>query len=101
LAVGTPAIEKRNYALTRRCMEKLREIDWPSVTPVENERRGATVAIPSRDAGGLSQALMQRDIVTSHRDDNVRASFHFYNDFDDVDTFITEMQTLRQSFSPR
>jgi selenocysteine lyase/cysteine desulfurase len=100
LAVGTPAVEKRNYELTQRCMRRLEEIGWPSVTPVQNERRGATVAVPSRDSGGLSKALMKRDIVTSHRDDNVRASFHFYNDADDVESFIAAMKDLRGSFSP-
>src|ERR1700723_2600992 len=39
LAVGTPAIEKRNFALTRRCMERLQEIGWPSITPTQDERR--------------------------------------------------------------
>src|SRR6202051_1208958 len=101
LAVGTPAIEKRNYALTRRCMQRLEEIGWPSITPLQDERRGATVAVPSRDSGGLSKELMKRDIVTSHRDDNVRASFHFYNDQDDVESFIAAMKDLRGSFSPR
>jgi selenocysteine lyase/cysteine desulfurase len=101
LGVGTPAIEKRNYALTRRCMQRLEEIGWPSVTPVQNERRGATVAIPSRDSGGLAKELMKRDIVTSHRDDNVRASFHFYNNEDDVESFIGAMKDLRGSYSPR
>jgi selenocysteine lyase/cysteine desulfurase len=101
LAVGTPAIEARNIALTRRCMQRLEEIGWPSVTPVPNERRGATVAVPSRDSGGLSKELMKRDIVTSHRDDNVRASFHFYNNEDDVEAFIAAMKDLRGSFSPR
>ena len=100
LAVGTPAVEKRNYELTQRCMRRLEEIGWPSVTPVQNARRGATVAVPSRDSGGLSKALMKRDIVTSHRDDNVRASFHFYNDADDVESFIAAMKDLRGSFSP-
>ena len=100
LAVGTPAIEKRNQALTRRCMERLREIDWPSVTPEQDARRGATVAVPSRNSGALSAELMKRDIVTSHRDDNVRASFHFYNDMDDVESFIAAMQQLRGSFGP-
>jgi selenocysteine lyase/cysteine desulfurase len=100
LAVGTPAIEKRNYALTRRCMQRLQEIGWPSITPVQNERRGATVAVPSRDCGGLSAELLRRDIVTSHRDDNVRASFHFYNDENDVESFIAAMKDLRRSFSP-
>src|ERR1700683_3587103 len=92
LAVGTPAVEKRNYALTRRCMQRLDEIGWPSITPAQNERRGATVAVPSRDSGGLSKELMQRDIVASHRDDNVRASFHFYNNEDDVEAFIAAMK---------
>jgi selenocysteine lyase/cysteine desulfurase len=101
LDVGTPAIEKRNFALTRRCMEKLVEIGWPSVTPTQDSRRGATVAIPSRDSGGLSKQLMKRDIVTSHRDNNLRASFHFYNNEADIESFVTAMKALRSDFGPR
>ena len=101
LAVGTPAIEKRNYALTRRCMQRLEEIGWPSITPADNERRGATVAVPSHDSGGLCAQLLQQGIVTSHRDGNLRASFHFYNDEDDVESFIRAMRGQRDSFAPR
>ena len=100
LAVGMPAIERRNYALTRRCMQRLEEIGWPSITPARNERRGATVAVPSRDSGRLSAELLKRDVVTSPRDDNVRASFHFYNNEDDVESFIAAMKGLRESFGP-
>src|SRR5258705_1426096 len=53
LAVGTPAIERRNYALTRLCMQRLDEIGWPSITPTQDERRGAPRARPSPDSGGL------------------------------------------------
>jgi len=101
LKVGAPAIEKRNYALTRRCMQRLEEIGWPSITPLEDARRGATVAVPSRASAQLSAELMKHDIVTSHRDDNVRASFHFYNNDDDVESFIAAMQELRGAFGPR
>src|ERR1700681_117813 len=101
LAVGTPGIEKRNYALTRRCMERLQEVGWPSITPIQDERRGATVAGPSPNSGRPSAELLKRDVVTSHRDDNVRASFHFYNDEDDVETFIAAMKDLRGSCCPR
>jgi selenocysteine lyase/cysteine desulfurase len=101
LKIGTPAIEKRNYALTRRCMQRLEEIGWPSITPAQDERRGATVAVPSHNSAGLSAELMKQDIVTSYRDDNVRASFHFYNNDDDVESFIAAMQELRSSFGPR
>ena len=101
LKVGTPAIEKRNFVLTRRCMERLEEIGWPSITPVQDARRGATVAVPSSDAARLQAELMKHDIVTSYRDDNVRASFHFYNNDDDVESFIAAMQELRGSLRPR
>jgi selenocysteine lyase/cysteine desulfurase len=100
LRVGAPAIEKRNFALTRRCMDRLEEIGWPSITPREDKRRGATVAVPSRDSARLTSELMQRDIVTSHRDNNVRASFHFYNNEDDVESFIAAMKDLRGSLGP-
>ena len=101
LDVGTPAIEKRIVALTRRCMEKMQNMGWPSVTPVDDARRGATVALASRGSAELCAKLMKRDIVTSFRDDNVRASFHFYNDEDDVESFIAAMKDLRGSFSLR
>lgn len=101
LAVGTPAIEKRVYALTRRCMQRLEEIGWPSITPTRDDRRGATVAIPSRAAAQLCTQLLKRDIVTSSRDDNVRASFHYYNNDDDIESFITAMKDMRSEFVPR
>ena len=48
--------------------------------------------VPSRDSARLIAELMRRDIVTSHRDDNVRASFHFYNNEDDVESFVAALQ---------
>jgi selenocysteine lyase/cysteine desulfurase len=101
LGVGTPAIEKRNYALTSRCMQKLEEIGWPSITPKQEGRRGATVAVPSCNSAGLTQELLKRDIVASHRDDNLRASFHFYNNDDDIESLVAAMKDLRGSFHPR
>jgi selenocysteine lyase/cysteine desulfurase len=43
---------------------------------------------------------MNRNIVISHRDGNVRASFHFYNDEDDVESFVAAMNDLRGSYRP-
>jgi selenocysteine lyase/cysteine desulfurase len=100
LGVGTPAVEKRVISLTRHCMDGLQEIGWPSVTPRQDARRGATVAVPSRDSARLSKELLKRDIVTSYRDDNVRASFHFYNNTDDVQTFLAAMKDLRRELGP-
>jgi selenocysteine lyase/cysteine desulfurase len=101
LEVGTPAIEKRIVALTRSCMEKLQDMGWPSVTPADDVRRGATVAVAARGTAELCAQLMKRDIVTSFRDDNIRASFHYYNNEDDVAAFTGAMKELRAAHGPR
>ncbi len=101
MRVGTAAIEKRVYGLTHRCIGKLAQIGWPSVTPADPLRRGATVALPSCDSGQLTTELLKLGIVTSHRDDNVRASFHFYNNDDDVDAFVAAVKGLRTALAPR
>jgi selenocysteine lyase/cysteine desulfurase len=101
LGVGTQAIERRVRSLTRRCMERLREIGWPSITPAIDERRGAMICVPSRASGPLSQELMKRNIVTSNRDDNLRVCLHFYNNDDDVDGLIEALRELRGEFAAR
>src|SRR5580704_12259635 len=101
LGVGTPAIERRVSDLTRRCMQRLEEIGWPSVTPARDDRRGATVAVPSRASAQLCAQLLKRNIVTSSRDDNVRASFHYYNNEDDVESFVAAMKDLRSEYMLR
>jgi selenocysteine lyase/cysteine desulfurase len=95
LAVGGEAVEARIMALTGRCMDRLEEIGWPSVTPKRDVRRGPTVAVPSSDADLLTKKLMQRGIVTSHRSGNIRAAFHFYNNDEDIENFVAAMTDLR------
>ncbi len=98
--VGTDAIEARVRDLTGRCMDRLSDMGWPAVTPRDDARRGAMIAVPSRDSAGLDQALAARGIVTSHRDANLRAGFHFYNDDSDIDAFIAAMADLKRDFQP-
>jgi selenocysteine lyase/cysteine desulfurase len=99
LGVGTPAIDRRIRALTKRCMERLQEIGWPSVTPAADGRRGAMLCIPSRASAQLSQTLMKRNIVVSNRDQNLRVCLHFYNNDDDVDVLIEALRELRGEFA--
>lgn len=98
--VGTDAIEERVRDLSGQCMDRLEAIGWPAVTPRDDARRGAMIAIPSRDSAGLDAALAARGIVTSHRDANLRAAFHFYNNEADIDSFIAAMTELKSEFAP-
>ena len=97
--IGTDAIEKRVRSLSGQCMDQLAKIGWPAITPRDDSRRGAMIAIPSRDSGGLAAALEKRNIVVSHRDQNLRAAFHFYNNENDIAAFINAMCELKDSFA--
>jgi selenocysteine lyase/cysteine desulfurase len=101
LETGTDAIEERVRRLSRRCMEGLSSIGWPAVTPSDDARRGPMVAIPSRDTPALFARLMEQDIVTSFRDNNIRATIHFYNTEADIDRFVAAMAGHRDRFAPQ
>jgi len=100
LEVGTDAIEQRVRELTRRCMQQLEGIGWASVTPHADERRGPMVCIPARRPERLCATLMQQDIVTSFRDNNLRATLHFYNSDADVERLINALRASRAQHHP-
>lgn len=101
LEVGSDAIEERVRALTRRCMSGLESIGWASVTPAEDERRGPMVCVPARDIAHLFATLMEQDIVSSFRDNNIRATVHFYNSEDDIDRFVAALKASRARHHPQ
>jgi selenocysteine lyase/cysteine desulfurase len=100
LEVGTDVIEQRVRELTRRCMAGLERIGWASVTPPQDERRGPMVCVPARDPERLFTTLMEQGIVASFRDNNIRATVHFYNSDDDIDHFVTALAASRARHHP-
>ena len=93
-------IEERVRALTEYCLHRLVDIGWPAVTPIDDARRGPMVAVPARNAAELTEHLAAADIVTSFRDNNIRATCHFYNTEADIDRFVAELERLRGQFGP-
>ena len=96
--IGPEAIGRRVQHLTRLCLERLKEIDWAAVTPDDDARRGPMIAIGAKDSGALAARLMEQGIVASHRNDNLRVGFHYYNNESDVDTFIAAMKAHRARY---
>jgi len=100
LEVGTDVIEERVRYLTRLYMDRLEEIDWPSITPREDERHGPMICVRANQVAQLFARLTEQDIVTSFRDDNLRATFHFYNNEKDVDAIVQALLGHRAEFRP-
>jgi selenocysteine lyase/cysteine desulfurase len=61
-------------------------------TPTEPQRRGPLVVVPSTDARVLVSRLAERGIVSSHRGDGLRVSFHAYNNEEDVVAVIAALE---------
>jgi selenocysteine lyase/cysteine desulfurase len=96
LGVGTPAISERIRDLTRQCLSELSRAGISVATPMDDNRRGPTIAIRSSNDRALVAALLKRNIVTSCRDGNVRASFHFYNNEDDIAALVLGLLNERE-----
>src|SRR5690606_38517186 len=78
LDIGLPAISARVRQLTRRCMERLDEEGFVIDNPRACEKRGPTWMSRAYENAYLVQRLAARDFMSSNRDSNRRASFHFY-----------------------
>jgi selenocysteine lyase/cysteine desulfurase len=93
LDYGAEAIAARVAGLTAQALARFDEAGFQVVTP--RSARGPMLALRANDSGALVARLIERDVVTSHRDGNVRAGFHFYNDEGDIDRLVEGLQANR------
>ena len=95
LSLGTEAIGQQVRATTRYALDRLAEAGISVATPPEDDLRGPMIAIRANDDEELVRRLMAKRIITSSRDGNLRAGFHFYNDEADVDRWIEALTAER------
>jgi len=46
------------------------------------------------NSGEIAEKLAKKNILVSVRNRGIRASLHFYNNFGDIDVFITELKNI-------
>ena len=93
--IGLEAIGDRIAMLTARISDRAKRLGIPMATPDDPQRRGAMVALRSKDAPAIVDALHAQNFVTSSRDGNLRLSPHFYNDESDVDRVFAGIEQHR------
>ncbi|PJF40270.1 MAG: aminotransferase class V-fold PLP-dependent enzyme [Chloroflexi bacterium] len=87
-SVGIQKIEARIRELTGALKEAAMQRGFNIVTPIDPNKHGAMIAIRSHKVDLLVKWLEQDNVIVSSRDDNLRISPHFYNNFDDIDRLV-------------
>jgi kynureninase len=93
-SVGLGTIGDWIDRLTAYALDRLLDEAFVPATPRDPERRGPQVAVRSHDMVRAVEELAKRDVIATHRDGNVRAAFHYYNTFADVDAFVGALTDL-------
>ncbi|NBD10537.1 MULTISPECIES: aminotransferase class V-fold PLP-dependent enzyme [Corallococcus] len=85
--VGMGAVREHSLQLTDRLMARADEAGLHVVTPREPHRRGGVVALRFPGDAQVTQRLVARGFICSHRG-FLRAAPHFYNTLEEVDAFM-------------
>jgi len=101
--IGHAEIEARIHALVDRLHERSGEAGFRLVSPREREKRsGIVILTAGSDApldGRIVARLEKKRICVSRRYTSgvggIRASVHFFNNEDDIDTFVSEAAKAR------
>lgn len=94
-AVGVENIERQIADLTGAIKQGAMQRGFNLVTPVDPAKHGALITLRSHKVDLLVKWLERDGIITSHRDDNLRISPHFYNNQHDVDCLIDALTKYR------
>lgn len=95
MSVGIDKVSTWIDYLTARLFDRLDSEGFVPATPRDPARRGPQVAIRSHDAAAAVEALAVRGITSTHRDNNVRTAWHFYNTPDDIEVLIDALNAIR------
>jgi selenocysteine lyase/cysteine desulfurase len=95
MSIGVDKVATWVDHLTALLFERLDEEGFTPATPRDPARRGPQVAIRAKDAAAAVQALAARDITSTHRDNNVRTAWNFYNTPDDIEALIAALRDIR------
>ncbi|MBM3263830.1 MAG: aminotransferase class V-fold PLP-dependent enzyme [candidate division Zixibacteria bacterium] len=95
--IGLDRIEDHVLRLSGRVWEGLAGMGWEMMTPRGREERAGNVCFMAEDVRAVTSALEARDILIWGSYGGVgraRVSTHFYNTDEDVDAFLSAMQTI-------
>ena len=91
-AYDVRAVQAHVQSLTTSMLERLHELQIPTLTPADPARHGASVCVPSPKAQSIVDTMASDDVLAWNGQGRVRFSFHGYNSRQDVDRAIDALR---------
>jgi selenocysteine lyase/cysteine desulfurase len=85
-------VQAHVQALTTAMLERLRELQVPTLTPADPARHGASVCVPSQKAQLMVDGMAEGGVLAWNGQGRVRFSFHGYNSAQDVDRAVDALR---------
>jgi selenocysteine lyase/cysteine desulfurase len=86
------AVQAHVQSLTTAMLDRLRALQFPTLTPADPARHGASVCVPSSRAQEIVDGMAQNGVLAWNGQGRVRFSFHGYNSTRDVDRAIDALR---------
>ncbi len=92
--IGIEKIASRILDLTAFAIKELKIKGFEVVTPQEVNNRSGIVVIKIKEAEKLCRKLLRQKIYVSARGAGIRLAPHFYNTFEEIETFIRQLSQV-------
>ncbi len=94
--IGVDRINRISRQMTQEMIRRANAEGFDVTTPEDPDRRNGMVCMDFPGSGDVREKLIERDVIVDWRPDcGIRASAHFYNNFDDVDRFWNQLLEAR------
>ncbi len=96
LKTGVPAIRDKISKLTRKAMDLGSDLGLKTISPENDNERGAMVSFVVREPHEMENRLRSEGIITSSRGIGLRIAPHFYNTEEDISKAVNRIAELNR-----
>src|SRR5699024_10195077 len=96
LEIGINKIEERVTELGNELIYHLKKNGWNLLTPEDKSKRSGNIAVVCRNGEKVMEELDEKNIKIWGGDGRLRFSVNFYNNVNDIENLIRELNNIKE-----
>jgi cysteine desulfurase / selenocysteine lyase len=97
-SIGVEKIHQRVLELNRQLQQKIIDTGLPVISFTDEKHRSGITIIKTRNAKTIKEKLLAKNIFIAARGEGIRVSVSFFNNEQDIETFIAAIIELKALF---